>query len=111
VVPYCRCVAQVVAVGGFFQRARDVDDLRQWYADALGVEIDADNGAALPDQVAGAGLAFGVFAPQGTYLGDPLHQAAMVNFVVDDLDEVLERLVADGAPTEPIRAESYGRFS
>lgn len=100
---------QVTGIGGVFIRARDVDTLRQWYAEHLGLPIQGDAGAQFT-ATAPATSVFSVFPADTGYFGRP-DQAAMVNFRVDDLDAVLERLRSAGAEVadETMDGE-YGKF-
>jgi len=92
-----------------FVRAHDVDALRTWYADALGVEFHGEN--LIRFESTADGVTLGLFEHDSTYIGDPERQGAMINFVVDDLDGVVARLAAAGAPSEPVQDDGYGRFS
>jgi len=92
-------------------RARDVDVLRAWYTEVLGIEFGGDNWFRFEQIVDGAGMVLGLFEHDSSYIGDPEHQGAMVNFVVDDLEGVVARLAEAGAPTEPIQVEEYGSFT
>lgn len=104
-------VAKVVGIGGVFLRARDSEALRAWYEAALGIEFDGDSGVRF-DQVGDhAYLVFSLFPHSSTYIGNPEQQTAMLNFIVRDLDGMVERLAELGVATEPIDDEPYGRFS
>lgn len=104
-------MAKVVGIGGVFLRTRDADALRVCYDETLGIEFDGDNGVRFDQVVDNAGLVFELFPHSSTYVGEPERQAAMVNFLVSDLDGMVERLAGLGVPTEPIDDEPYGRFS
>ncbi|MFI5035764.1 MAG: VOC family protein [Acidimicrobiales bacterium] len=104
-------MARALGIGGVFLRARDAERLRRWYHDALGIDVDSPYGVHFEAAVEGAGLTFSIFENDSTYIGDPERQGAMVNFVVDDLDAVIERVQSCGAPCETIQGEEYGRFS
>ena len=104
-------MAKVTGVGGVFLRAQNAAFLREWYAHSLGLDFDGDGGLHFPDANAGAGLVLSLFARDSTYLGDPSTQSVMVNYVVDNLDEVAARLATLGVHVEEIQVESYGRFT
>ena len=54
---------------------------------------------------------FAHFPLNTKYFGDGMQQA-MVNFRVDDLDELLKQLAAGGVRIDPKREDaSYGRFA
>lgn len=65
----------------------------------------------LPADVPGSITVFAVFGFDDSYIGEPSRQAFMINFRVDDLDGVIERLRGVGATAEPIVEEDNGRFS
>jgi predicted enzyme related to lactoylglutathione lyase len=104
-------MAGVRGIGGVFLRAQDADALRLWYADVLGIEINGENGAAFQDYSPESVVAFSIFAKDSSYIGDPSRQMAMINFIVDDLEELVIELEARGVSAEPIQAESYGKFT
>ncbi len=94
-----------------FLRAKDPGGLKEWYHDALGVDFNLGSAVSFDANEGADVVVFSLFEPDSSYIGDPASQSAMINFVVDDLDGVLERLVELGAPVEPIQDEGYGRFS
>ena len=104
-------MAGVVGIGGVFFRAHDPDALRARYVEALGVEFDGASGARFDHGGDNASMVFELFPHSSTYIGDPERQTAMVNFLVSDMDGIIERLAGYGVTAEPIESESYGRFS
>ena len=108
-------MARVTGVGGVFLRSPDPARLAGWYAEHLGLEINAWHGATLrwTDEVpAGTGVtAWSAFAQDTTYFG-PGSQPVMVNYRVDDLDSLLDKLRLAGVAIDPHREDSeYGRFA
>ncbi len=50
--------------------------------------------------------------PSSTHYFDPSQAPFMVNYIVDDLDALLDRLKQEGVKIDPKRMnESYGRFA
>jgi len=98
-------MAKAVGIGGVFFRARDTEALAAWYETHLGV-------SGFWHQEAG----FTVFAP---FKADTDYFAAdrqwMINFRVDDLEALMERLSAAGiaAETRPDEWDTpeTGRFA
>ncbi|WP_334183504.1 VOC family protein [Novosphingobium sp.] len=80
----------VTGIGGFFFRARDPEALRAWYAEHLGVG-SAPYGAW--DTQAGPSV-FAPFPADTDYF--PSDRQWMLNFRVDDLDELCTRLLVAG---------------
>lgn len=104
-------MARIVGIGGVFMRAQDAEAQRRWYSEVLGIAIDGESGVVFEAHDRSALVAFSIFAKDSTYIGDPGRQMAMLNFVVDDLEAFVANLDAAGVHTEPIREESYGRFT
>jgi predicted enzyme related to lactoylglutathione lyase len=103
-------MAKVVGVGGIFLKAQDPKGLQAWYAEHLGIPLSGGYTAFDGPEAAGMTV-FSFFAQDTEYFGEA-SQRAMVNFRVDSLDGVLERLTAAGARIDPKRQdEPYGRFA
>lgn len=104
-------MAKAVGVGGVFLKARDPQALAAWYAANLGIEAQ-DGGALVFDGPEAAGMTVFAHFPEDTdYFGEAA-QPAMVNFRVDDLDELLEQLDEAGVLIDEKREDHpYGRFA
>jgi predicted enzyme related to lactoylglutathione lyase len=104
-------VARVIGVGGVFLRARDPETLGAWYSEALGIDMRGGAPAIFSQRAPGGYLVVSLFGQSSTYIGDPERQSAMANFIVDNIDAVVERLDSCGVTAEPVQAEPYGKFS
>jgi predicted enzyme related to lactoylglutathione lyase len=97
-------MAGVTGIGGIFFRARDPEALSAWYRTHLGI-------AQMWTQEAGMTV-FAPFEQDSDYF--PAEKQWMINFRVDDLDTLMERLQAAGIAVET-RAEwdtpETGRFA
>jgi predicted enzyme related to lactoylglutathione lyase len=104
-------MAKAVGVGGVFLRARNPKVLSAWYAANFGIQPGA-GGSLIFDGPASTGMTvFAHFAHDTEYFG-PGPQQAMINFRVDDLDQLLAQLMAAGVPIDPHRDDfAYGRFA
>jgi predicted enzyme related to lactoylglutathione lyase len=104
-------MAKAVGVGGVFLRARNPQALVAWYAEHLGIPTQ-DGGSLAFDGSEPAGMTvFAHFPLDSDYFGDRSQQA-MVNFRVDDLDQLLAQLAAAGVRIDPHSEDhSYGRFA
>jgi predicted enzyme related to lactoylglutathione lyase len=101
---------RVTGIGGVFFRAHDPDQLRAWYAEQLGLEIDSAYGGASFTGTEGALTVWCPFAEDATYFG-PADQRWMVNYRVRDLDAMVAQLRAGGVDVAPDVEESeFGRF-
>lgn len=106
---------RVVGIGGIFFKARDPEALRAWYRDHLGLAIAEWGGVAFePTMASPAGrpstLVWSILPAESQYL-DPSASLFMINYRVDDLDQVLAALRAEGCEVdERVESSEYGRF-
>jgi predicted enzyme related to lactoylglutathione lyase len=101
-------MARVTGLGGAFVRADDPAMLTAWYEKHLGIS-SAYGCFSFPVNSQRASIAVSFFARDSDYF--PAKQPAMLNFQVDDLDAVLDGLIAAGVSVDAKREESeYGRF-
>ena len=100
----------MLGIGGVFVKSKDVDALREWYREMLGLEIEEWGGAqfwSTPTKTYGVWSAFRA----DTKYFEPSEREFMVNLRVDDLDGLLARLRVRGARVLERREESPdGRF-
>jgi glyoxylase I family protein len=101
---------KVMGIGGVFFRAKDPAALAEWYEKNLGVfGMNAKN--EVWTQEAGQTV-FMPFPADTDYFGSESQQF-MLNFRVDDLDELLEQLRADNVQVvkEAEEQEGVGQFA
>jgi len=100
-------MAKATGLGGAFIRARDPKALYAWYEAHLGLKSQGCFIFPAKEQQAYTVVAF--FPHDDAYW--PTQQPAMLNFQVDDLDAVLDALIAAGVEVDPKRETyDYGRF-
>jgi len=101
-------MAKAIGIGGAFVRARDPKALYAWYEAHLGLKR-TEGGFIFPTKEQQDDLVVAFFRQDDAYW--PLQQPSMLNFQVDDLDAVLDALIAAGVEVDPKR-ETYehGRF-
>ena len=101
-------MASITGLGGAFIRAESPEDLYAWYELHLGLQR-SQGALSFPASTQRASLVVAFFRKQDEYF--PLAQRAMLNFQVDDLDGLLERLESEGVAVDAKR-ESYefGKF-
>lgn len=99
---------KVTGFGGAFLRVDDPAALYAWYEKHLG--IGSEHGAFLfSKESQRASIAVSFFKRTSDYF--PTTQPAMLNFQVDDLDAILDQLIADGVQVDAKREDyDYGRF-
>jgi predicted enzyme related to lactoylglutathione lyase len=101
-------MARVTGLGGAFLRANDPKALYAWYEQHLG--IGAHDGCfSFAHETQRAYIAVAFFPKASDYF--PVWQLAMLNFQVDNLDAVLDKLASAGVSVDPKREDyEYGRF-
>ena|SRR5437016_6484803 len=100
---------RVTGIGGIFFRSDRPEELRAWYANHLGIELQPYGGATFR---AGSGdvTIWFVTPPDDVYFGSP-RQPMMLNYRVRDLDAMLAQLRSAGIPVDDHVEESeHGRF-
>jgi catechol 2,3-dioxygenase-like lactoylglutathione lyase family enzyme len=105
---------RIIGIGGIFFKSANRDQTREWYAKHLGI-ADKGSGAMLPwrqqdDPQKEHATVWTVFPATATYFNPG--QPFMINYIVDDLDALLDRLKQEGVKIDEKRMnESYGRFA
>jgi catechol 2,3-dioxygenase-like lactoylglutathione lyase family enzyme len=105
---------RIVGIGGVFFKSANRDQMREWYSKHLGL-ADKGGGVMLPwrehdDPQKEHVTVWTIFPDSTDYF--PATQPFMVNYIVDDLDALLDRLRQDGVKIDAKRMnESYGRFA
>jgi predicted enzyme related to lactoylglutathione lyase len=104
-------MGKVVGVGGIFLKAKQPKELQAWYHKTLGVPLSEYGQSIFEGPEAQGQTVFSFFKEDTPYFGEA-EQRAMLNFRVDDVDAVIERLTAAGARIDPKRDDSeYGKFA
>jgi len=106
---------RILGIGGVFFKSANRDQMREWYSKHLGL-ADKGGGAMLPwreqDDPQKKHVTVWTIFPSSTNYFDPSPAPFMINYVVDDLDALLDRLKQEGVKIDPKRMnESYGRFA
>ena len=87
-------MAKVLGVGGVFFKTSDVEALKAWYVRVLGFELTPWGGVAFAPLTKGK-TAWSPFASDTDRFA-PSTDPFMIDFVVDDLDALLERVRCEG---------------
>jgi catechol 2,3-dioxygenase-like lactoylglutathione lyase family enzyme len=105
---------RILGIGGVFFKSANRDQMREWYSKHLGL-ADKGGGAMLPwrehdDPQKEHVTVWTIFPASTNYF--PATQSFMVNYIVDDLDALLDRLKEEGVKIDAKRMnESYGHFA
>lgn len=108
-------MARVTGIGGVFFKARDMARMKAWYRETLGLPLgeesywpfewrDRDDAERIGSTV------WSLFPADTTYF-DPGGSPLMVNYRVDNLEELLDELRAKGVQViDKIHDLEFGRF-
>jgi predicted enzyme related to lactoylglutathione lyase len=93
-------MAKVTGIGGiFFKSAGKGSELAAWYQKNLGLDLESWGGAILrwsDDKADDGGLTVWSTADTDSKWFSPSESSFMINYRVDNLDELLEQLKANG---------------
>jgi len=106
---------KVTGIGGVFFKCKDPKATREWYAKHLGMDTMTDYGATFhwrddenPEQRGYSLLS--MFPEKSEYFGEP-QQSFMINFRVENIENLVEALKAEGVTVvDEIAAYEYGKF-
>ena len=106
---------RILGIGGVFFKSANRDQMREWYSKHLGL-TDKGQGAMLPwrehDDPQKEHVTVWTVFPTSTKYFDPSPAPFMINYIVDDMDALLDRLKQEGVKIDAKRMnESYGRFA
>jgi predicted enzyme related to lactoylglutathione lyase len=102
-------MASITGFGGIFLRANDPKALYQWYEQHLGLLKSEGGSFAFAPPTQHPQVVFALFKQDNAYF--PPAQKSMINLQVDDLDGVLDRLIAEGVTVDPKRETyDFGKF-
>ena len=106
---------RVLGIGGVFFKSGEPKALKAWYCEHLGITPDDDGYVSFKWKSSDAQLrdhrtVWEPF-PSDTKYFDPSRSPFMVNYIVDDLDAILQRLRSAGAEVDDrVEEYDYGRF-
>ena len=99
---------RVTGIGGVFFKSANPDRLYEWYEKHLGM-ARGEGGVLFRDD---PGTTVWAVFPASTKYVEPSTAPFMLNYRVDDLDGMLEKLRAEGVDIDPKREDyEYGRFA
>ncbi|MFC5603926.1 VOC family protein [Sporosarcina koreensis] len=99
---------KIKGFGGVFLRSKDVDGLKKWYEETLGILMGDWNGMIMKPDVENETV-FSLFEEGNNYF--PVDQSVMLNFQVENIEGFLEHFEKIGVSLikEPEKSE-YGTF-
>jgi predicted enzyme related to lactoylglutathione lyase len=107
---------RVTGIGGIFFKANDPEKLYQWYEKHLGIKRAADgSGVSFKwgDEADGSGSGMTVWSvfPRSSKYFDPSTAGFMINYWVENMDELVQALEGEGVEILGRQNEEYGRFA
>lgn len=101
---------RVVGIGGIFFKARDPETLRVWYKTHLGIDVQDWGGTAFPWKNPNGFTVWSIL-PNSSESFAQSKAPFMVNYVVQDLQSVLDALRSEGCDVDSKIDESeFGKF-
>lgn len=108
-------MAKIIGLGGIFFKAKSPLELANWYKQYLGLDTLEWGGAIFPwDNLIGVkSNAFNIWAPmeETTDYFAPSQQNFMINFVVDNLEELVSSLQKQNLAISDIQVQEQGKFA
>ncbi len=103
-------MAKVLGIGGIFFKSKDPLKLAQWYNDNLGLDTQNWGGVIFANN---SECSYSVWDPHdaNTEYFNPSTNNYMINFVVDDLNQMINELNNKGIETTPLMDTEYGLFT
>ncbi len=104
-------MAQARGIGGIFFKSKDPQQLYAWYEKHLGITAKPGVGASFPmNSVPDGQTVWSIFPNTTDYMKDSKAEF-MINYIVDDLASILEKLRAEGVSVdEHTESADFGKF-
>jgi catechol 2,3-dioxygenase-like lactoylglutathione lyase family enzyme len=107
---------RILGIGGIFFKSANQQQMKEWYAKHLGLAASGHGDVMLPwrekDNPESEQMTIWSIFPANTKYFEPSQAPFMLNYIVDDLEALLDRLAKEGVHIDPKRQdESYGRFA
>lgn len=103
---------RVTGLGGVFFRTKDPEKLKQWYSDHLGIKTDQYGASFTWGKPNGENgyTVWGTFKEDTKYF-DPSKKELMINYRVENLEELLKVLKEEGVTiVGEMEVYEYGKF-
>jgi predicted enzyme related to lactoylglutathione lyase len=108
---------RVTGIGGIFFKGSNPKQMNAWYQKHLGIDVFPDGSCAMfewrdaDDAEKKGSTIWSIKSRETKYFGEG-PQTFMVNYRVENLDELLEALKAEGVTIDPKRDDSdFGKFA
>jgi predicted enzyme related to lactoylglutathione lyase len=105
---------KVTGIGGIFFKCKDAGKMRDWYAKNLGLstsEWGTNFDWRQADDLNKKGSTAWSPFPENTTHFEPSTKDYMINYLVENIDELVEQLKSDGVTIiDQVEASDYGKF-
>ena len=107
---------RALGIGGIFIKSKDPKALSEWYKKHLGINLLDWGGAVFPwegqgELIKNGATVWSMFPDDSNYF-DPSDQKVMVNYVVENVEELVEVLKDEGVNVlGEIKQEFQGKFA
>lgn len=102
---------RVVGIGGIFFKSKDPDKLRAWYQEHLGFTPDAYGSVVFDGSGDKPAQTVWSLFPADTKYFEPSTSPFMINYRVENLNQLLQQLRSEGVEVDDRLEEyDYGRF-
>jgi len=103
-------MGKVTGLGGAFLKAKDPVALYAWYEQQLGIKQAEYGSFSFPKEDVNADTVLAFFPEDDKSFG-PGTKTARLNLRVDDLDGILDAMIAAGVEVDPKREDyGFGKF-
>ncbi|GAB1467618.1 VOC family protein [Candidatus Cloacimonadota bacterium] len=106
-------MSKVKGIGGIFFKCQDPQKLKEWYNEKIGLATDQYGAGFRWLQADGKTEGFTQWSlfPDNTDYFEPSQKEFMINYIVEDLEELVEELKAKGVTIlDEISVYDYGKF-
>lgn len=101
---------KIIGLGGVFIRSKDSKSLMKWYQDVLDIKMNSWGTTFSIQEIKDKEMqVFSVFNQDSDYIHK--HQSYMINWMVDDLDILLEKLKIKNIVILGMESSEFGKFA
>jgi len=108
------CMANVLGIGAVMFKSKDPEALGAWYGKMLGLPLRGEGFGLFRwrshDEPGREHCSVWALFPEGAEKFGTSRSPFVINYIVDSLDEVLDRLRRAGAAVEEVEESEEGRF-
>jgi predicted enzyme related to lactoylglutathione lyase len=101
---------KIIGFGGVFWRTKNINDLKRWYSEVLGISMDNEWNGTMIESDKGSKTIFSFFNEDSDYF--PTEQPVMLNFQVKNMEQCLLHLEKLGIPLlKETEKSEFGTFT